>query len=69
MAAIKATTKRAALIFIMSSPSQISVGHLKNGADTTTPLSTRIQKLELALCKKKTITWRKAIILYGQQSG
>jgi hypothetical protein len=29
MAAIKATTKRAALIFIVSSPSQIGVGHLK----------------------------------------
>jgi hypothetical protein len=29
MAAIKATTKRAALIFIVSSPSQIGADHLK----------------------------------------
>lgn len=65
MAAIKATTKRAALIFIMSSLSQIGIGYSKNGADTPTALSTRVQKLELALCRKKTIAWPKAIILYG----
>jgi hypothetical protein len=61
MAAIKATTKRAALIFIVSSPSQIGVGHPKKWVGHDLPVSTRIQKLKLALGEKKTMAWREGV--------
>jgi hypothetical protein len=54
MAAIKATAKRAALIFIVSSPSQIGADH-KKWVSRDRTLIDADPKLKLALCKKKTI--------------